>query len=485
MNVGGRAFPLAVFALASLSVVRYVPDLLLFTGFVFGDAGWALAVDALLDDGMIPTQDFGYFYGLLALAIDRVWFALVGRTPEAVASLIVLGSAFIALGMVRFARSARLGPWASLVLLAAIPLAVMPMPYPTPVHAIEAALLVNALAYQVRGRYDAALVLATIALFVKPGLAYFHGLLLVSLVIGGCGSGWRGRLRAFAPAAITGLGIALGLIAWLGSSPLLHTLFPASAAQNYDHENYGFFFGDGRQFWYPDGAHPLFYLFTPAGIWLLATAILLVAAVRRTRSLRDPASATVVTCAVLHAVFVLLLYGNRWSWLYYSSILICGLAASLPEPQPSHRRGRMMLGLLSCLALFSQVGPTALQRRWKDYRRFDDTAGLFAHPDDAAAWKVIREKARHERVMVFTNTGGAFVIFPELDSPRVWYLLRSTATPTELSRVRKQVSSAKWLVVPPAGLYPDWPSVDLAFHLNMWEEVSEAPSFKLYRRVGE
>lgn len=486
-RIASAAFPLAVFLLAAASCLRYVPDLLSFTAIVFGDAGWPLSVDALLDDGMIPTRDFGYFYGLLALAIDRAWFALVGRTPEAVAGLIGVGSFFIAVGLVRFAHAARLGPWARVVLLAAVPMAVMPLPYPTPLHAIEAALLINALAFQVRGRYGAALVLATLAVFVKPGLAYFHGLLLVSLVLGGygCEAGWRGRLKTFAPAAVTGLAIALGLIVWLGPAPLLHTLVPTSAAQTYDQENFGFFFGDGRQFWLPDAMHNLFHLLTPAGFWLLASLVLGIAAVRKLPRLRDPASATVVTCAVLHAVFVLFLFGNRWSWLYYSAILVCGLAAALPEPQPGQSkgrpRGRVLPGALAFLALVGQFGPIEFALgHWKEQRRFERTASLFALPADAAAWSGVRDRARHEKVMVFANAGAAFVVFSEVDSPRVWFLLRSTATPADIERVQTQLRSANLLVLPHAGLFPNWP--EFSQELEAFQPVSEAQSFKVHRR---
>ena len=230
-----------------------------------------------------------------------------------------------------------------------------------------------------------------------------------------------------------------------------------------------------------------FYLLAPAGFWLLATAILLVAAARLARTLHDPVSATIITCAVLHAVFVLFLFGNRWSWLYYSAILVCGLAAALPKPRSGEskgrRRGRMLLGLLACLALLGQVGPLAVQRRWKDYRRTDDTSGLYALPADADAWNEIRERARRERVMVFTNTGAAFVVFPELDSSRGWYLLRSTTTPAEIERVRSQLRAADLLVLPDIGLYPNWP--EFSEELAAFQPVSEAPSFRLMRRVAK
>ncbi|HEY3787656.1 MAG TPA: hypothetical protein VGL71_02320, partial [Urbifossiella sp.] len=105
------AFPVLVVLLTVYSFARYLPDLLSFDNNTFADAGWPLAVDSLLEDGLTPTRDFGYFYGLLFLAIDRVWFTVVGRTPMAAVALIGAGCLYLAHGLVRFADAARLGLW--------------------------------------------------------------------------------------------------------------------------------------------------------------------------------------------------------------------------------------------------------------------------------------------------------------------------------------------------------------------------------------
>src|SRR5439155_26645472 len=190
----GWRFAAAVAAVAALSFLRSLPPLVAFENVAFRDQGWPLTVDAMVADGWVPTRDFGYFYGLLTLATDRAWFAAAGRTPWAAAGLTAVGTAFLALGLVRFARAARLGPAGRLVLLAAVPFAVMPLPYPTPMHAVEPALLVNALAFQAAGNPAAALVLATVAVFVKPGLGLVYGLVLGLLVLAG-GGDVRTRVR--------------------------------------------------------------------------------------------------------------------------------------------------------------------------------------------------------------------------------------------------------------------------------------------------
>ncbi|HXD89329.1 MAG TPA: hypothetical protein VN641_22745 [Urbifossiella sp.] len=470
-------FPFALLVLAALSFLRYLPDLLAFPVVMFGDAGWPLAVDAMLDDGLVPTRDFGYFYGLLALAIDRVWFVVAGRTPEAAVALMAVGSLGIAIGMLRWANAAGMDGRARLLLLAAVPVAIMPLPYPTAIHAIEAALLVNALASQASGRYAAALAFATAAVFVKPGLGYVHGLILVVLILRGYERpGWRGRLRAFVPAASLGVVLAAAFIAWWGASPLVDTLFPTRAAENYRDERYGFFFGEGRGFWLPESIHPLFYLLSPAGFWLVATLLLTAAAVERWRR-RDPQALALATCAILHVAFVLFLFGNRWSWLYYSAILVCGVAAALGSAS-------RLNWFLAALAIAGQWGPyTVLRHSWQTLHRSEATAGLYATTADAELWGRVRDLAHREKVMVFSKTGGAFVVFPEMDSSRVWFLLRSTATKVEIDRVKGQLREATWLVLPYAGeqaLYPRWP--EFSDELDAFALTEGGDSFQLWQR---
>src|SRR5207248_2161158 len=88
------------------------------------------------------------------------------------------------------------------------PIAVMPLGYPSPVHALEAALLVHALALHARGRYAAALVPAVVAVFVKPALGYPYaaGLALLALAHPPAPRTGRWRAGALLPAAALHLG---------------------------------------------------------------------------------------------------------------------------------------------------------------------------------------------------------------------------------------------------------------------------------------
>lgn len=145
---------------------------------------------------------------------------------------------------------------------------------------------------------------------------------------------------------------------------------------------------------------------------------------------------------------------------------------------------RLIFGLLAALAIAGQWGPfTVLRHSWKTLHPSEATVGLYATPADAALWGRVRELARREKVMVFSKTGGAFVVFPEMDSSRVWFLLRSTATPIEIDRVKEQLREADWLVLPYAGdqaLYPRWP--EFSEELEAFSPSDTGDSFQLWRR---
>ena len=482
----GWPFIIALWLVAAVSVARYGPHLVSLLAVTVDDRGWPLTVDAMVADGWRPSVEFGYFYGLLTVAIDRAWFALCGRTPFAAAGLTVLGCAVLTHGLLRFARAAQFGTWQRVVFVCAVPFAVMPLAYPTPLHAIEAALLVHALASQAAGRLAAALVFATLAVYIKPALGYFHGLALVLLVLtgrGGAPDSWRERWRTFIPAAVVAVTLAVIFAAWFGIGPLLTTQFPFRAMRNYGDENFGFFFGTGRAFWEPVGNQIRRYLLNPVGFWLIASGYLIVGAVRRVGRLRDPLAASVVTAAVLHVVFVALLFGNEWSWLYYSALLVCGFCTTVGtngEAEQGDWPIPLALAVIAVAGMLVQSWYSIdFLNRWE---RSPATAGLYADPGDSAAWQRWRALGTRQRVMVYARTGGAAAVFPELDSPRVWFLLRSTVTPMEVERVHGQLRAADYLIVAKADNYrpPDWP--EFRAEMEHFTEVEQSPSFRLLKR---
>jgi hypothetical protein len=476
-------------ALLVANFVRAWPIHLVFVFVTTTDLGWALGTDALIADGLVPTRDFSYFYGLLALVIDRGWFAALGRTPVAQAGLFAVCNLAVFAGMVAFARGLGFGRSARLLMLVALPFAVMPTIYPSPVHGLEAALLAVGLGLQALGRPGTALVPAVLVVFVKPSIGYlFCGLLTTQILFLGSEPRLLSRVRRLAPAGLTAAVCVSGLVAWFGVEPLMKTLFPVAAITTYAAENYGFFFGVGRRFWLPDRPTPAYYFFTYAGFWVVSTLVLLVGGVRLIRAARDPRVFSVVTCLVLHLTFVVFLFGNDGSWIYDSVVLllgVCGVAAMrLRGPTPTWAARILYRFVLPGLVLAGSAS-TWMEglRFWNGLVPSPDTGGLFALPEDAAGWRAIRNAGREKPVLFLGRTYAPAVLFPELTAPRGWYLLPPSALPVEVEQIRSQIRTADRIVVPSyvSDVRLDvWP----AFREEMAAFALEAryPSFEVYRR---
>ena len=467
--------------------------------YVFFDAGWALSTNALISEGLVPTRDFAFFYGLLTLVVDRLWFAMFGATPFAQAGLSLLCAVAATHAVIRFARGAELRHRARWLLLVCAPLAIMPAFYPSPTHALEHALLINALASQAGGHPAIALLLVTVCLFVKPTLASFYGPILVGVILFGHRAtpvAWRIRLRELWPAAIAGLAIAGLLAAMFGVEPLVLTLIPTDGAKFDAAQNFGFFFGVGRKTWLPEPMVWWYYLFTPAGFLLVGSVVLVLGAVRTARSRRPNLAAITLTCTTLHLIFIFFLYGNELSWKYYPYLLVFGLCCVLNHTEQTSRESRAIrslsmvwilfllaaLGqsyyLLICLAMTVSglLSPTS--------NRSESTAWLLASGPDQVSWRRVRAIAARERVLILAQVSAGRILMPEVDSPRCWYLLKPIARASEIERVNDQIRAADWLVIPtgPGERLDSWP--EFAESLAPFRVVEVHSTFLLARRVG-
>jgi hypothetical protein len=473
-----RWLPLAVPVVAAVHFAHLLPTTLNFSRFAFGDSGWALTTDALLDAGRAPVADFGYFYGLLTLLIDRAVFAVFGRTPGAVVGLYAACALAVAVGIARVMRAAKLRPPPALYLLACTPIAVMPRGFPSPAHALEAALLANALADHAAGRLGRALALCTVAVFVKPSLGYVYGLILLVRILTGAAPRWR----RIVPAAVTGALLTAVLVAVFGWSAVVRTQLPFDAMRAYADAGFGFFTGSGRLFWLPDEPSLGYYRDGVPGIWLASSLVLLASAGWVVRRWREPARGFVLTCAALHLAFVCVLFGNQWSWIYYPYVLFAGAAVGL-NVLP-RRAGGVLAAGLTVAAVFGQANwlwrwdAEAAGGMWRTF----ETAGLYATPEEAAAWGEVRQIGRTHRVFVLTRMGCPHLLAPEVDGPRSWCLTRATATPAELAVVRDQIAAAAWVVSPNwhDNDLTGWP--ELADVLRPFAPARDTPLYRLYRR---
>jgi len=485
-----RSFTIALWAIAIGWAILQRPFGFGLQPYLFFDSGWALTTDELLRDGLVPTCDFAYFYGLLTLVVDRAWFAVFGATPFAQGGLCLVCAAAATHAVWRFAAAAALGFGARGLLLACAPLAIMPSFYSTPVHALEHALLINALAYQAKGRLPISLALATVALFVKPALAAVYGLILLGFIL----FGRRDpevkilrRLRDLIPAAVTGLGVTCMLVANFGIEPLVATLVPLEAAKLYAAENYGFFFGIGRNFWLPIGPEATYYPLRPGPFWVAGTIILTWRAARDLRKERTPLTWLASTCVALHLAFTCLFFGNAYSWQYYPYPLIFGLCLVLNRGAPADRGTILGVGALAILGqslvFLMTLAMLLRSAAAPGEERSAATSGLLASREDQESWTRVRALAVADTVLVLSNVGAAHAVMPEVASPRSWFLLRPVARPAEIERLRDQLASANWLVIPtgPGDKLTTWP--ELADQLRNFQIVEEHASFVLARRI--
>jgi hypothetical protein len=475
----------AVLLVTAAHFVNLFPTLLNFERFAFGDCGWSLTVDALLDEGQQPVIDFAYFYGLLTLLVDRVAFALFGRTPETVVGFYAVCALAVAIGIIRTMRAVKLRFLPALFLVSCAALSTIPRGFPSPAHALEAALLVNAIAEHAAGRLGCSLALVVIAAFVKPALAYVYGLILLVLIL----SRWQGgasRWRRLLPAAVTGVTLLIVLTTQYGWTAVVRTQIPLDGMRVYSDGGVGFFFGAGQLFWLPEEPTARYYFLGVPGIWLASSIILLVSAVRLLPRLREPVANVVITCAILHLTFVCVLFGNQWSWIYYSYILFVGAALSLNSWPP--RIAGVFSLVLVVLACFGQA--EWLWRRdswaWEQTHRTPETAGLYASPSEVAEWTELRNLGKTQRVMVLTPMGCAHLLAPEIDCPRCWCLNRRIMTLAERDGVRRQIEAADWIVSP--GWHDNdlmrWPEFAEVLRPFLPDQpVRETRFCKLYRRT--
>lgn len=457
-----------------------------FTRFAYNDSGADLVIPTLLARGLRPGLDFGYIYGLLPLAITRVAQTTLGATPDTCRLLALACVLATAWGMARFASALRVGPVGVALIILSLP-DLFQATTIVLVHALEPALLVNALAFQARGRRAEALAFVTIALFVKPSMPYLFGLILVVTIVT---SDRRQAWRTWLPAAMIGLAVAMTMAVLFGIGPLVHTLLPGAGLEVYKASGYGFFRGAGRAFWLIPGGGVRDYLRYEVGAWLAGTALLVIgglaAGVRLARRRASVNDEMVLTCALLHFGFVSLFYGNRSSWVYYYPILILGLAAIAA-------RGRLHSALVAVVVLLIVLNSKAKldlpARLWKTDGRSEITLGLWASPSERAEFAHVRELIRtHGRAALLARVDGLCVLMPdEFAQAEVSYLVPGHVVPSELQRKSLQVANSPLIVRvrprndPTRGGYESWP--ELARALDGCETIFSGELFEVERRT--
>jgi hypothetical protein len=487
-GLGNRALIGLFLVEAIVLAIAQLPLSMSWDTFAFMDQGANLAIQNLLGRGLLPTVDFGYLYGLLPLLVGRVWFSVFGLTPIAYAGAMLVVDLLIAWGLARCILAMKAGPAAIALVAIAMPFAALGS-YINFAHAIEAVLICHALAEHALGRKSRALVLLTACLFVKPTMAYAYGFLLTLIILrDGRAIGVRGVLRALTPA----IAVAVILLAvcgfWFGLKPIMHTLLPVTGARDYQYMNFGFFRGVGRQFWLPQDMRPAYYVFNPAGHYLIGTVILVcAAAVSLVRGFRGAIDANAYTeevvacCAIMQCAFLLTFYGDFMSWTYYYYILIIGLVGF------SVRGGRAA-ALVLLVAIAALVGDRSqvswVKASWLSSRPIADMAGLWASESERKEWLQVLDIVADEHASVISMNGeGLTTIMPGFAPAENVFLFPGIPLPSDLRRKLDQVDSATFILFRKTGknflaLMPEFREA-----LDGCEVVLSSPHYVVYKRL--
>ena len=449
-----RLFAVLAAELIALAFIR-LPYGLDFDAFAFSDIGSNFTIQHLLSQGQSPGLDFGYPYGLLPVLAGKIWFSLFGMVPIAYEASIVACGLVVVWALAQMAASLQFRTFGLALLFIGLGFAIQ-VSYPNLTHIMESALLALALYSQSRANRSDALAFTCAALFCKPSMSYVYGLVLVILVTMDLlrrRSPVSGFVRAFAPAVITGTTLLVILAALYGPASVFQTLLPVQGLSTYHGQNFGFFGGIGRSFWNPPNVPWIYYLFDFSGLWIASSIFLVVCGTMAwTRWYRKTAPTTldarrdeiVWTCAILHLAFIFFFFGNRWSWICYSFILILGVAAAA-DLSPINRR----LALILCvLGLTSWIGRGwYIAKYWRERSPSAMTAGLWAPPDETAEWQNVRALAHGHRAIILETKGDAALMFPEFAPPVALYLDPGLMPAMEIQRQVEQLSGASIVVV--------------------------------------
>ncbi len=486
-------FVLLAAELIALTIIR-LPYGLDFDSFAFSDIGSNFTIQHLVSLGLRPGFDFGDPYGLLPILAGKIWFSLFGMTPIAYEASMVACGLVVVWALAQIAASLQLRTFGIALLFIGLGSAVQ-VTYPNLAEILESALLALALSSQSRGYRNTALAFACAGLFCKPSMSYVYGLVLVILIamdLRRSRAGISGFVRAFAPAAITGIVLIVILAMLYSPASAIRTLFPIQGMNTYHDQNFGFF-SLGREFWNPPNESWFVYLIDFSGFWIAGSIFLVACGTMAWIRWQRQIAATTIdahrdeilwTCAILHLAFVCFFFGNRWSWIFYAFILVLGIAAAA-DLSPMNRR----LALILCiLGLTSWTGRSwYIARYWRERSPSPMTGGLWAPPDEAAEWRNARAIAHGRRAIVLETKGGAGLMFPEFASPVALYLDPGLMKAAEIQRQVEQLSGASIVVVcvsddiaPESQGIPKAPEIERA--MKSFERIFAGKYLDVYRR---
>jgi hypothetical protein len=427
-----------------------LPQRMSFLLFLRSDQGATLAATVLANAGRQPNLDFGYPFGPLSLAPQQAFLKLAGNGPWAMTALTLLATLAFGAGAAWAIDALALDLAPALLLSAATLVAAITCLW-SPVYGLEAAGLLWTVTLLAAGRRAPALAVCAATALTKPSMAVVVGAILTAEGI------WRilrqprgGRARAVArwlalPLAWT---TALGgaLLLWYGPAGFWRLALPLRGAANYKAVHFSFFSRADNPFFIP-GMRLGYYLGSPLLAWSGAELALLAAlglTWRRVRAEDDDGArwAAAAACGLGTLAFVCGFYSWQVSYANYATLPLIGCA--LWGARADSRRLRAGLAALAGLAVLGtfSVGRDDVAR-WRHQRRSPVTAGLWATPAEAGAWK--RFAAAHPpgtHPLLLIASGSPEAIFPAYGPPWHAYLYYGEATRREMAALRRRAAKA-------------------------------------------
>lgn len=509
LSVGKLALLLSLIAVAMTAIS--LPLVLDFEWYMFGDPGMTIKVHWLLQQGLRPFADFGFAYGLTTLAFGEALFAIFPATPITIAIANTCLNILMAINYARIIHALRLRGWGLALALVVMPF-IINESYGGFVYSMERCLLIWALAEHITGHRPRALAVLVLCALTKPSMAYLYGFVLVLLMV------WRAMnmntggarpvaaifkyiARDLLPAAITAVIASSILMAWFGGDTFLASLFPAAGKANYVLKGYGFFTPIGMGFWWPEKVPWQYFFDQPPGVWILSSLVLLAVgawclhvALNQRRYHFTIQHEIALTCAALHLLFILLLFGHGWSWVYYAQILFIGvlavwsLAANSSRPRIASLRRPASWLMVTLVGLSHLSMIEGIHFSWATKYHEPETQNLFAYPQERREWLTMLQLS-HDLPgpkVVLSYSGCADLTYPQFEPIPTWFLDLGLVPNSEMTRVREKIASASTLIIYHSWWSSkpwDWP--ELADIRRDFKLVRKQNVFSLWERKTE
>ena len=141
-----------------------------------------------------------------------------------------------------------------------------------------------------------------------------------------------------------------------------------------------------------------------------------------------------------------LAYGSTDSYIIYLPVLAAGMIMGLSW-SPLGRLKWALVGLFVGLGVTSSITQyRTTVKLWRETKRSEKTAGLYAKPAWAEEWSQITELGRDRKLLVLSYGSGSHHFFPQVQSPDNWFLLPGLIFESERQRLLAKLGSADVIV---------------------------------------